>query len=107
MLHDLAMVTRAMRGLPKFLRTPITASTARAIVARRLERRREDLLSLLRHTVFDYPHSPYLALMQAAGCEYGDVERMLYEDGVEGALRRLFRAGVYLTIDEFKGRHPA
>src|SRR5262249_15247421 len=27
-------------------------------------------------------------------------------DGVEGALQRLFRAGVYLTVDEFKGRRP-
>ena len=28
------------------------------------------------------------------------------QEGVEGALRTLFRHGVYLTVDEFKGRPP-
>jgi hypothetical protein len=28
------------------------------------------------------------------------------QDGVEGALKRLFKEGVYLTLDEFKGRKP-
>jgi len=28
------------------------------------------------------------------------------QDGVEGALHSLFRHGVYLTVDEFKGRQP-
>jgi hypothetical protein len=29
------------------------------------------------------------------------------QEGVEGALRILYRHGVYLTVDEFKGRRPA
>ena len=41
-----------------------------------------------------------------AGCEYGDLERLVHRDGVEGALRTLYHAGVYLTIEEFKGRRP-
>ena len=42
-----------------------------------------------------------------AGCEYGDLERLVSQNGVEGTLRILYRRGVYLTVDEFKGRRPA
>ncbi|MGH7359675.1 MAG: hypothetical protein ACREJR_12750, partial [Candidatus Rokuibacteriota bacterium] len=50
--------------------------------------------------------SPYRALLALAGCEYGDLERLVKRDGVEEALRDLFAQGVYLTVDEFKGRRP-
>jgi hypothetical protein len=40
------------------------------------------------------------------GCEYGDLERMVSQQGVEGALSALYRCGVYLSVDEFKGRRP-
>jgi hypothetical protein len=35
------------------------------------------------------------------------MERLVRADGVEGALSTLFRSGVYLTVDEFKGRREA
>jgi hypothetical protein len=41
-----------------------------------------------------------------AGCDYGDLERLVLQDGVEHTLRVLCREGVYLTVDEFKGRRP-
>jgi hypothetical protein len=31
---------------------------------------------------------------------------LVQSEGLEGALQGLFREGVYLTVDEFKGRHP-
>jgi hypothetical protein len=31
---------------------------------------------------------------------------LVRRDGLEDALRALYRAGVYLTVDEFKGRRP-
>ncbi len=54
--------------------------------------------------MFGNPSSPYLALLRLAGCEPGDVTRLLAQDGLEGTLARLRDAGVYLTFDEFKGR---
>ena len=80
---------------------------ARRLVLRRLERRGEDFIETLRLVVFRRPDSPYAELLRHAGCEPGDVEHLVRSEGVEGALHALYLAGVYLTIDEFKGRRPA
>ncbi len=40
------------------------------------------------------------------GIELGDVARLLRESGVEGTLERLHDEGVYVSLDEFKGRRP-
>src|SRR5262249_40557940 len=53
------------------------------------------------------PRSPYRKLLAAAGCEMGDVERLVETEGLEGALRTLERAGVFVHYGEFKGRTPA
>ena len=41
-----------------------------------------------------------------AGCEWSDLVRLVQRDGVEGALGALYRAGVFLRVDEAKGRQP-
>jgi hypothetical protein len=41
-----------------------------------------------------------------AGIELGDVERLVAENGIEGTAARLHDAGVYVSIDEFRGRKP-
>jgi hypothetical protein len=45
-------------------------------------------------------------LLDAAGCSCGDVEQLVHREGLDGALGELARLGVYLTVDEFKGRRP-
>jgi hypothetical protein len=88
------------------LRNPISTEEAHATLRLRLERREADLLAMLRR-VMDGPRSgTYRALLRMAGCEYGDLERLVRHNGVEGALQELFRHGVYLTVDELKGRRP-
>ncbi|MGH8714244.1 MAG: hypothetical protein ACREYB_09570 [Casimicrobiaceae bacterium] len=104
---DVAMALRVLRRLPGFLRNPLTLAESLAIVRRRRERRAGHLLHLARAVIFADPANPYHALLRAAGCEYGDLERLVRQDGVEGSLRTLLRHGVYLTVDEFKGRRPA
>jgi hypothetical protein len=47
---------------------------------------------------------PYARLLREAGCELGDVAQLVHDEGVEGALSTLLRQGVYLIVDEFKGR---
>jgi hypothetical protein len=88
------------------LRKQIRVPEARSSLADRLKGRSERLLDRFRVDVFDRPGSVYHGLMRNAGCEYGDLVRAVQVDGVEGALTRLFHSGVYLTIDEFKGRQP-
>jgi hypothetical protein len=71
-----------------------------------LARRDAAFLALLRQAVFEHASSPYARLCQLADCGYTDVERLVRATGVEGALRELVAAGVYLTVEEFKGRQP-
>ena len=95
-----------LAALPVYLRRPVTPPQARAILARRLARREHDFLALTRTAVYGASRSLYRELLGHAGCEYGDLEQAVRRDGVEGALRTLLRQGVYLTIDELKGRRP-
>jgi hypothetical protein len=97
---------RFLAGLPRFLTRPLTPAEAGAIVRRRLAGRSAAFLDLLRRAVYGHGESIYLALLRRAGCEYGDVERLVAREGVEGCLARLRDAGVYLTMSEFKGRSP-
>jgi len=39
-----------------------------------------------------------------AACEFEDIESLVKQDGVEGALQRLLEEGVYLSFEEFKGK---
>ncbi|MCC7104060.1 MAG: hypothetical protein IT307_02875 [Chloroflexi bacterium] len=79
---------------------------AHSILRSRFDRRDPDLLAMVREGIFARPASPYLRLFRMAGCEYGDVERLVGQYGIEGALRALYRQGIYLTVEEFKGRQP-
>lgn len=71
----------------------------------RLETREAALLALARR-IYRQAENPYRVLLRSAGCEFGDLEWLVARDGVEGALEHLLRNGVYLTVDEFKGRRP-
>ena len=49
---------------------------------------------------------PVPPALRTAGVEFGDVEALVRADGLESALGRLYDAGVYVTLDEVKGRRP-
>lgn len=104
---DLRMGARLIGGLPRLLRHPIRIEDARSILGRRLERRESDFLDLVRWGVYESPVSPYRDLLRLAGCEYGDLERLVVQEGLEGALGQLYAHGIYLTVDELKGRRAA
>jgi hypothetical protein len=105
-LEDVVVGARFCWRLPSFLRRSVSAEQARAVLRDRLQRRDADFLALVKSAVFDDRDSPNHRLLDWAGCEYGDVERLVQRRGVEGALSVLFHAGVYLTGDELKGRQP-
>lgn len=72
-----------------------------------LRSREKNFLALVRRGVFENPGNPYGQLFAWAGCGYEDLVEMVRQRGLEGALRELYTAGVYLAHDEFKGKRPA
>jgi len=105
-LANLNAYGRFALGLRKFLRQKITLAEAEAIVRQRLAQRESNFLRLMERGIFGYPQSPYLPLLQIARCEPGDIRNMIRDKGLEGTLRKLRKAGVYVTFEEFKGRKP-
>jgi hypothetical protein len=105
-LSEILVGARFLARLPAFLRYRIDPSQAQEVLRRRLERRGEDFLALVRRAVYERPASLYRPMLRLAGCEYGDLEGLVNQRGVEEALRALLRAGVYLTVDELKRRRP-
>ena len=97
---------RFLGRLPAFLHGRVTAAEAAAIARRRLAERGRSFTAFVKAAVYGRPDSPYLPLLRRAGCEMGDLERLVAADGVEAALEALLREGVYLTVDEYKGRRP-
>ena len=57
-------------------------------------------------SIYGHRRSPYRRLLRHAGCEYGDLEQLLRQRGLEGALEALFQQGVYLTVSELRGDRP-
>lgn len=105
-IESIVVGARLLRRLPSFLRHPLDPDQAQSILRERRERREIDFLDLAAQAIYSNPASPYRQLLSLAGCEYGDLEKLTYREGVEGALRTLFQHGVYFTTDEFKGRRP-
>ena len=103
----LLMGARFFAALPSYLRSPMSVATADDILRARLRSRERDFLALARRAVFGVPRNPYRRLLELAGCEYGDLETLVRAEGLESALLELQRKGVYLTVEEFKGRRDA
>jgi hypothetical protein len=104
--NDAASAARLFLGLPALLRQPAPADDAPAIIRRRLAEREPVFLDLVGRAIFARPGSPYHRLLRGAGCEAGDLARLVRDQGIEGALGTLYRAGVYLRADEAKGLQP-
>ena len=68
------------------------------------EHRDATFLALVRDVIYANPDNPYHELLVLAGCEPGDFEQLVRQEGIEGTLETLLRRGVYLTVNEFKGR---
>ncbi len=105
-LGHLPAYARTAVGLRRFLRSPVSSADAEQKVATAVSLRRDRLLALLQNGVYGNPGSPYRALLQHAGIEYGDARGLIDREGEDGALRCLAAQGVYVTLDEFKGRVP-
>ncbi|MGE0450276.1 MAG: hypothetical protein AB7Q29_11920 [Vicinamibacterales bacterium] len=106
MVNDWQLFFRFATAFNEFLNTTITEGEARERVRRMLAAREENLLRLIRTAVFEHARSPYLALCRNAHVELGDIQNLIARDGLESALDQLARAGVFVTVDEFRGLRP-
>lgn len=105
MIHEASYYARMAAGLYRYLRTPPIRDVAEE-VQQRLLGREEAFLATARDVIFADRDNPYHRLLRAAGCTYSDLEAAVREQGLESALDALYRQGVYLSHDEFKGKVP-
>jgi hypothetical protein len=105
MLYEIGYYSRMARGVWRYARAPRLAD-ARSVVRENLEHRETHFLDLARRVVFSNPTNPYHAMFRIAGCGFEDLAEEVRRRGLEGALESIYRSGVYLTHEEFKGRTP-
>jgi hypothetical protein len=106
MLRRLRAGARFARRLPAFLASTLDADGARALIAAQLAQRDAIFLRMLERAVLARPTSLYARLCAHAGVTLADVARLLERDGLEGALVQLRAAGVWVSLEELKGRRP-
>lgn len=96
---------RVAAGVREYSRQPIPSNLADAVRGQ-VDQREETWLALVRRAIFVDPQHPYKRLFDLAGCEFGDLEQSVRSTGLEPTLGKLYDDGVYLTVDEFKGKAP-
>jgi hypothetical protein len=102
----LRILARYVGGLRTFIRQPLTPDDCRQRVETRLRSRVDGFLRMVERGIFRQRRSPYRKLFEHARITFPDVQQLVQKEGVETALARLYDAGVYVTLDEFKGRRP-
>jgi hypothetical protein len=89
-----------------FLRETVNSDHAKAVVRERFRNRDETFLSYVDEVVYRNPASPYLKLLDHAGIDSARMRSLVKERGLDASLAELYDLGVYITLDEFKGRTP-
>ncbi len=93
-------------ALRPFLRGGLGPAEARTRLERQYAVRGQSFARVLQHAVFENPSSPYRRLFDWSGIRADDVDAMLRADGLEATLERLHDAGIFITLEEFKGLRP-
>jgi hypothetical protein len=103
-ISDVIKYSRLAFGLRGFLHGTISLEQSKQVIAARLQNRERNFLSLVQKGVYQNPQSPFLKLLRVAGCEFGDIEALVNQDGIEATLHKLLAEGVYLSWEESKGK---
>jgi hypothetical protein len=106
MFDDVRMFARFAGGLRGFLEQKLTLEDCRRKLEESLRRREESFLLLVERGIFGNFRNPYRSLLEWAGIALEDLRSLVRKEGIEGSLEKLFDAGVYLNLDEFKGIQP-
>jgi len=103
-IADAIKYSRLALGLRGFLSGTVTLEESRRRIAERLHDREKNFLNLVQKGIYQNPKSPFLKLLEVAGCQFGDIEPLVNKEGVEATLKKLLAEGVYISWEEFKGR---
>jgi hypothetical protein len=106
MLDRLIGNLRFALGVAGYLRHPVTVEAGRAHVRDQVPRREASFLDLAERGIYQNRRSPYRRLLEHAGIDHAALTRLVGEHGLEGALERLYQAGVYVSYEELRGRKP-
>ncbi len=96
--------TRFYINLKPFLETTISEEAAKKIIKQRLVNREDNFLKLIKKGIFLNKRSPYLKIFKLIKISYDDIERMINKNGLFETLDILRGDGVYLNVEEFKGK---
>jgi len=103
-ISEIAKYPRLALDLRWFLRGTITLEESKQVITDRLRHRDQNFLNLVKKGIYGNLRSPYLKLLKVAGCEFGDIELLVRQNGLEATLNKLLVAGVYIGWEEFKGK---
>src|SRR5262249_15127570 len=107
-LSPMRKYLRFISGLHTYLREQLDPAEAleqaREQLRQRIVAREKNFLSLVEKGIYGYERSPYRRLLQTRRIGFADVRKWVENNGVEETLTRLQQAGVYFTVDEFKGK---
>jgi hypothetical protein len=103
-LREVATNATLAAGLGDFLHERLTAAQAEEKIKKDLGLRAENFLEVARTQIYARAGSPYLRLLRLAGCEFADLAAHVRHHGLESALEKLAKEGVYFTSEEFRGK---
>lgn len=103
---DLGNAYRYTVGLRRYWRASLGEADPETLVRGWVAQRETLFLRYVSRVIYGNPHSPYLPLLQAANIDAARLAGLVADHGIEGALRRLYEAGVYVTLGEFKAGQP-
>src|SRR5437879_5415334 len=80
-LDDVRTGARFVFRAARLLRRRVTSEEAHAVLRARLAHREANLLAMVQEGIYANAISPYRRLLELAGCEYGDVQRLVQTEG--------------------------
>jgi hypothetical protein len=83
---------------------PYTFDESAGLLSQGAKDRTKNFLSLCEREIFSRQRFPYFELIRSAGFTWDGLRSLVETRGLEPALARLAEAGVYLDIEEFKGK---
>ncbi len=102
-ISDLINYSRLAFDLRKFLQNSISLEQSKQIITERIHNREKNFIWLI-DNIYKNPRNPYNKLLKSAGCEFGDIEQQVNQNGIEPTLQGLLAEGVYMSWEEFKGK---
>lgn len=105
-MKGIILYRRYCSGLRGFLKNEISLEESKKIIEMRMENREENFLKIMEKGIYENRNSPYRSLLKHANYSFKDVKSLVLDKGIEETLENLRRDGVYITVDEFKGKKP-